>query len=439
MMREILLLAFRNIQRRKTRSLLTILGITVGIASVVLFVSIGEGMKGIVIGSFGDIGNDLIVMPKFDPNSGEPGELTLDDLKDIGRIGGVSGVAPRLSKFSTIKYKGYEDASTVIGVDPSREKKIGVKVGEGRFLRDSDKHAVVLGLKRRNITASSGTNEKKTYRERKRSDAGGENYLRLQRERKIIQLDIRRPITLSFDIEGDSNEKRFKVVGILDEGGLAGDIFSQPDNAVIMPIDTLRKITGAKKEEISQIMVRVEDPSKADEISKQIQKKTDTNVMSLKRILESIGSFFKIVEVVFISIGSMALLVAGFGIMNTMLMSVLERTREIGVLKSIGATKVHVIRIFLVESALIGFIGGILGLLVGVVGSKSMNFIASFVLKNYLKMPAENLSELPSMTVIPLWLVVFAIVFAVFISVIFGLYPAVRASKLSPVEALRYL
>jgi ABC-type antimicrobial peptide transport system permease subunit len=438
MMREILLLASRNIRRRKTRSLLTILGIGIGIASVVLFVSIGEGMKVVVIASFGDIGNDLIVMPKFDPNSGKPGKLTLDDLKEIERIEGVLGAAPRLSRYATIKYKGYTDASMVVGVDPSRERKIGVKIWMGRFLRDSDKHAVVLGFKRRNITASPGVNEKKTYQERKHSTSKGKDYLGPQRDGKIIQLDVRRPITLSFDSGGGSNEKRFKVVGILSEGGLAGDVFSQPDKAVIMSIDTLRKISGAK-EEFTQIMVRVEDPGMAEDVSRRIQERTDTNVMSLKRILESVGSFFKIVEVVFIFIGSIALLVAGFGIMNTMLMSVLERTREIGVLKSIGATRAHVIRIFLLESGLIGFIGGVSGLLVGIAGSKIINLITGLILKNYFRLPAENLSALSPLTVIPLWLVFFSIGFAVFISMIFGLYPAVRASNLSPVEALRYL
>ncbi|GBE55392.1 MAG TPA: FtsX-like permease family protein [Euryarchaeota archaeon] len=160
--------------------------------------------------------------------------------------------------------------------------------------------------------------------------------------------------------------------------------------------------------------------------------------MSLKSILGAIGSFFKVVEVVFLAIGSIALIVAGFGIMNTMLMSVLERTREIGVLKSIGARRIHIIQIFLAESALIGLFGGILGIIFGIIGSAGMNIIAKFALASLTKMPAEKVAELPAITQIPLWLILFALCFSVIISIAFGLYPAIKASKLSPVEALRY-
>jgi putative ABC transport system permease protein len=251
---------------------------------------------------------------------------------------------------------------------------------------------------------------------------------------------MRKSITLTIN-QGDESAtpKKFKVVGILDEGGISGNVFSNPDSAVIMPISTLREMTGAEKDEISQIVVRLDDPSMAEEVTRKIQEKADVTVLSLKEVLNSVASFFKVVELIFVAIGSIALLVAGFGIMNTMLMSVLERTREIGVLKSIGATRSYIIKIFLAESALIGFFGGVLGVLAGTIISKGMNYAAGFALKTYLKMPAENLANMPDLTVVPLWLVVFAVVFAVFISMLFGLYPALRASRLSPVEALRYL
>lgn len=124
--------------------------------------------------------------------------------------------------------------------------------------------------------------------------------------------------------------------------------------------------------------------------------------------------------------------------MNTMLMAVLERTREIGVLKSIGATRAYIVRIFLMESALIGFFGGILGVLVGTIGSKSIDIAARFALGKFLHMPADNLATMPPLTMVTPGLIIFTVTFAVFISMLFGLYPAVRASKLSPVEALRY-
>jgi putative ABC transport system permease protein len=436
MFRETLFLAFRNVKRRKTRSLLTILGIAVGIASVILFVSIGEGMKNAVVGSFGEVGNDLVVTPKFDPGRGEPLELTYDDLKEIEKIDGVEMALPRLSEFCTLEYGKYSQPTHIVGVDSYREKKVGVDVRDGRFLRESDKHRVVLGSKIQNITTYKRKDEKKSYRERKDNSTGGGNPFGSRED--TIQIDVRRALTLRFETGGASTAKRFDVVGIMEEGGMPGGIFSQLDSAVVMPIETLREMTGAENEEVSQIVVRLEDPALAEEVSEEIQERAEVNVMSLKGILQSIASFFKVVEVLFFSIGSIALLVAGFGIMNTMLMAVLERTREIGVLKSIGATRAYIVRIFLMESALIGFFGGLLGALVGTLGSKSIDVVARFALRRFLHMPAENLAAMPSLTVVTPGLILFTITFAIFISMLFGLYPAVRASKLSPVEALRY-
>ncbi len=293
-----------------------------------------------------------------------------------------------------------------------------------------------MGSKIQNITTYKRKDEKKSYRERKDNSTGGGNPFGSRED--TIQIDVRRALTLRFETGGASTAKRFDVVGIMEEGGMPGGIFSQLDSAVVMPIETLREMTGAENEEVSQIVVRLEDPALAEEVSEEIQERAEVNVMSLKGILQSIASFFKVVEVLFFSIGSIALLVAGFGIMNTMLMAVLERTREIGVLKSIGATRAYIVRIFLMESALIGFFGGLLGALVGTLGSKSIDVVARFALRRFLHMPAENLAAMPSLTVVTPGLILFTITFAIFISMLFGLYPAVRASKLSPVEALRY-
>lgn len=418
MFAEMCTIAVRNIKRRKVRSLLTILGIAIGIASILLFVSIGEGIKNFVIGSFGDVGNELVITPGFDKATGEQKKLTLEHVREIERINGVTGAAPRLQGFFFIKYRGRVEPSAVIGVDPAREKKLGVDVREGRFLKSSDRYSVVLGFRRQNI---SGVEEKSA------------NYAnRNVKKENIIQIGLRRQIVIK-SME-DEKEYRFKVVGILEEGALAGDVFSGGDNAVVVPRETLRRIMNSK-EGVSQIVVKIENPAESERISREIEEITGGNVISLKKIVRSIGSFFKAVQVLFFAIGSIALIVAGFGIMNTMLMSVLERTREIGVLKSIGAKRKHVVEIFLVEAGVLGFIGGAAGTIAGVAAAKMGNLIVSVALMRTFQVS----SEIPQLMSTPPWLVIFSIVFSVIMSIVFGLYPALKASSLNPVEALRHL
>jgi len=434
--REIVLLAYRNIKRRKVRTLLTLLGIAVGITSVVLFISIGEGLKGLVVSSFGDVGNDIMVTSQQGMQRGEP--LTREDIERIERMEGVSAVLPREKGFALLQYRNREAFVGVIGVNPSRERKFGVDMASGRFLRSSDRYIAVLGAKRTNMKAEKAQKRNRTYQERKRE---GRSQLPGFSRREEIVIDTRRPIYLEFTgSEKDERPRRFRISGVLREGSMPGNMFSSPDNAVIVPLQTLKEVMQKEKDEHSQLIVKVENPSKVAEISRKIKAETeDISVMSMKNIVDSVGSFFNVVEVLFLVIGSIALLVAGFGIMNTMLMSVLERTREIGVVKSVGGRRKHVAQLFLTESALIGFLGGILGVILGVVISKALNVAAKFVLTEMVKMPAEELAEIPAIAQVPAWLVLFSLCFSVVVSVIFGLYPAIKASKLSPVEALRYL
>ncbi len=420
MLVEISRIAVRNIKRRRLRSLLTILGIAVGIASIVLFVSIGEGLKNFVLASLGEVGNELVVAPGFDRATGEQKALSMEHVRKIEKIRGVTGAAPRLQSFLFMEYRGRAEPCVVLGVDPEREKKLGVKLSGGRFLKNSDRYSAVLGFRRQNISE---------FREK-----GSLNYANRDTEGRNIQIKLRRHIIL----KSMEEEYKFKVVGILEEGALAGDFLSGGDNAVIVPRETLRKIVDTE-EEISQIIVRIENPQDADKIAEEIEKITGGNVISMKKIIKSIGSFFKAVQLLFFAIGSIALIVAGFGIMNTMLMSVLERTREIGVLKSIGARRRHILEIFLVEAGIMGFAGGVIGTAAGVIVAKLGNLLISMALVKTFHLAGEASSQIPALISTPLWLIFFSIAFSVIMSMVFGLYPAWRASSLNPVEALRQL
>ncbi len=403
MLREITKLALRNIRRRSLRSALTIMGIAVGVASIVLFVSIGEGLKSFVIGSLGDVGTELIVTPGINSKNANSG-LKYSYVREIERIPGVKGASPRVHDVMLMEYRGRSEPVIVIGVDAEREKKLGVSVGTGRFLKSSDRYAAVLGYVRQNVTSPDAAS--------------------------TINIKLRQRILL----EKDDERYSFRVVGVLDEGGMAGGVFSGVDGGIVIPITTFRKISD--EDEISQIVVVLDDPKDIDRVSEEIKDITGGNIISMKKVVESIGSFFRIVQVFFFIVGSVALVVAGLGIMNTMLMSVLERTREIGILKSLGAKKKHIAGIFLAEAGVMGMVGGVAGTAAGAAVGKIGSAMVTLIISRSMNLKS---STLPHFIVIPEWLVAFSIVFSVLMSMIFGLYPAWKAASLEPAEALRHI
>jgi len=400
MLTEILKLAMRNIKRRKLRSMLTVLGIAVGIASIVLFVSIGEGLKNFAIASLGEVGNELVVTPGID-SRGKVMKLGMEDVRRIEKIPGVVGATPRLQSFMYLEYRGRAEPVLVLGVDAEREKRFGVRIAEGRFLKGGDRYAAVLGYSRQNVSSA--------------------------KDAQPVRIKLRQRILLV-----DEEEHGFRVVGVLEEGGMAAGMLSGADSAVIVPLDTLQKIAGV--DEVSHIVVKLEEPRSIDRVTEEIEKATGGKVISMKQVVESVSSFFRAIQIIFFVIGSVALVVAGFGIMNTMLMSVLERTREIGILKAIGAKRRDVLQIFLAEAGLMGLAGGVLGAGVGALTGKMGNFAVTLLISDKLGMSADL--EIIST---PAWLIAFSLMFSVAASMVFGLYPAWRAASLEPAEALRQL
>ncbi|NOZ69674.1 MAG: ABC transporter permease [Deferribacteres bacterium] len=400
MLSDALKLAMRNIKRRKLRSMLTMLGIAVGIASIVLFVSVGEGIKNLAIASLGEVGNELVVTPGIDSRGGVM-KLGIEDVRRIEKIPGVAGAAPRLQSFMYLEYRGRAEPVLVLGVDAEREKRLGVRIAEGRFLKGSDRYAAVLGYSRQNVSSAKGA--------------------------QPLKVKLRQRILLV-----NEEEHGFRVVGVLEEGGLAAGILSGADGAVILPLDTLKKIAGV--DEVSHIVVKLEEPRSIDRVTEEIEETTGGKVISMKQVVESVSGFFRVIQIVFFVIGSVALIVAGFGIMNTMMMSVLERTREIGILKAIGAKRRDVLYIFLAEAGLMGLAGGVMGAGAGVLTGKIGGFAVALLI-------SEKFGTSAHLEIIstPAWLIAFSLIFSVTASIIFGLYPAWRAASLEPAEALRQL
>jgi len=397
-------LAFNNLRRRKLRSWLTMIGIFIGIAAVVALISLGQGLQGAIEQQFENLGKDKIVIS---PNiMGAPGSvtsesliLTSEDLKFIEKLNGVDWAMGYLIKTGQAKFKNEIAIGYASGMEPKdfelNLQMQGTKIIEGRELKEGDQYKIVLGYNH----AQDG---------------------------KIWKRGIK--VGERIEIEG----YEFKVVGIIDKVGNPFD-----DGSVYIPKETLKEILNVKDEE-SQIVVKVKegfDPIEtSDEIKRKLAKfrgekegEETFSISTSEQILDSFKSIFGIVQAVLVGIAAISLFVGGIGIMNTMYTSVLERTKEIGTMKAIGAKNSDIMYLFLFESGLLGLIGGAIGIGIGVGLGKGAEYVGkTFLGTNYVQ------------AIFPWYLIVGALAFSFLIGTISGLFPARQASKLKPAEALRF-
>jgi len=309
-------------------------------------------------------------------------------------VRGVDFAAAIYTSGQQIEFRGERYSVTLLGVEPEKIDKLAMigmaNVAEGRKLTENDTSGVVIGSK----FAS-----------------------------RIIKTEI--GLKQSIEIGG----KKFRVVGILDE---ATNNFARMFNtAIVINSDELKKISETEVTP-TRIIVNILSSEEMEEVKQRIENrleedkdKKDFQIMDLQQISAIAGDVVGIISLVLIGIAAISLLVGGIGIMNTMLMSVMQRTKEIGLMKAIGATTPKIIRIFVVEAGLIGLAGGIVGLILGV-GTAALVSIAA------------EMANLPLTTVVTPQLIVGAVAFSMAVGMIAGVYPAMRAASVDPVEALRY-
>jgi len=398
LIKESLKISLDSLRHRKVSSALTILGIVIGITAIIGLVSIGEGLRESVSEQLEQFGSDkIMIMSSYAgnlPGTAFLGEGLKDsDVKKIERVRGVSLAIGIVFKTFPVKYDNKIKTTYVAGLPAKDSKKFfsdlqSFKLKEGRYFKENEDDVAVLGI-------------------------------------KIAEDTFDKEINIGDYLE--IKDKKIKVIGILKSIGS-----TQDDQSVIIPIETLRDITG-EKDSLSMIFAKASEVSRVDDIAKSIENKLDKEygegafmAMTSEQIIERIGSILSILSFVLGGIASISLIVAGVGIANTMFTSVLERTREIGIMKAIGATNYNIMEIFLIESALLGFIGGIIGCVFGFIFSKIVNVIAAGMLPVEFK------------TVVTWEMILLGLGFSVVVGVISGLYPARKAAKLQPVEALRY-
>jgi putative ABC transport system permease protein len=400
---DIFRLSLSHVKKSKMRSWLTVIGIVIGVAAVVAIISIGEGLQESVQANLGGLGADLIIVtPGFSRASNGFGgigaasgtiNLTDKDLNAIKQVPGVLYVNGMVSGSSDIRLGTEKTTVSVSGVDTGVWRSmVTTQLEAGRYLQPGDSNAVVISNSLAHTTF-------------------------------LQPITLNRPITIG--------GKSFKVVGILvsSGGGFGG---GGGDNTVYMPADYARQVitTNVSRNQFTLIMLKIADPALATSIAAAITQKLmperhvnprtqDFTVTAFAAIQQQITNIVQSISLFLAAIAAVSLLVGAVGIANTMFMSVMERTRQIGLLKALGATDNEVMKLFIMESGLFGFVGGIIGIIFGILISVMIS--------------AVGLSA-----VVTPQLLVFALAFSVFVGVLSGVAPARSASKMNPVDALRF-
>jgi len=394
-------IAFKTFRSQKKRTFLTLLGIFIGIAAVVSLISLGQGLKTSIDRQFSLMGADKVFvqpgasMASFGVSTVK---LTADDLAAIKSVPGVDSASGMVFKISKVKFRDQVKYTFIIGIDDSEQS----------FTEAMES----FGVEIINGQGAEGLREAVMPYRFSHADFF-DNAVKIG-DRLILE------------------DKKFKVVGEVNRIGNPSD-----DSQVYITLAAAKDIFGIGEDDLDYIIVNLKDGAKVDDVSEKIKKKLrktrnvdegdeDFSVMTASDIMETFGIVLTIVQIVLIGIASISLLVGGVNIANTMYTAVLERTQEIGVMKAIGARNSDIFRLFLIESGLLGAVGGIVGIIIGVGLSKLVAFGADAAGWSFIQ------------TIYPWYLIVGAFAFSFFVGAIAGTLPASRASKLKPVDALRY-
>ncbi len=388
-------IATRAVFANKARSLLTMLGVIIGVSAVILLVAIGTGVQKEITGTIEGLGSNLLfVFPGQintsgggfggPPQQGHP--FSNADAKLLqARLAGVDAVVPVATGSATLKLGSKSGRSTLMGATEQGAQVFSATLGGGRHYNRSEVDASARVI--------------------------------------AIGYTIKESLFPSSDPIGQMisvNGQRFMVIGWYQKQG--GSLSGDQDNQAYVPITTLQNLTGVS--DVRIIMIKVTDASQIDLVRAQVKRvlapkyQDNVTVMSQDQTLGILSTVLGTLTYMLAGIAGISLLVGGIGIMNIMLVSVSERTREIGIRKAVGARTWDILSQFVIEAMMLSVTGGVIGILLGALGAAGIRAVV----------PTE----------ITPWAVALAFFFSAGVGIFFGVYPAWKASKLDPIEALRY-
>ena len=379
-------MAFKQLLSNKLRTMLTMLGIIIGVCSVTMLVSVANGMQQSINDEMSELGSSLVTVNIMSNDSSN--KFTVEDSNSLKDINGVKSIAPVTNGNVLASFNGEKESVSAISTTESYQEVKNMEISKGRFILDIDvdysSKVVVLGSEIAN--ALFGLNE---------------------------------PVGKTVNLNGVP----YKVVGVLNSQG--ENAMNTYDNSIVLPLTSGQRLV--KNTSISSVYISSENDSKINYIVKKLEnelysifKDEDSyNVFNQQEIIESMESMQSTMGIVLGAIASISLVVGGIGIMNIMLVSVSERTKEIGIRKALGAKRKTILIQFLIESVVVSLFGGIIGAIIGIIGS---NII-------YSVMGTEASIS---------WnIVILSLGFSMIVGLVFGILPANKASKLQPIQALR--
>lgn len=390
---ETLRLSFTAILANKLRSFLTILGIVIGVTSVILLISLVTGLQTFITSQIQGLGSNLLfVIPGRIGGARSPGgvqanRLVYTDALTLRKnLSGEAEVTAAIQRNATLKFGNKSDkGAAVFGVESNYSKIISIKLSSGRFFKSSEQESS------RKVAVIGKSVKENLYTES--------------------------PIGKVIDVAG----QKYTVIGVLEPRGSVFGI--DQDNSIYIPFTTAQKQFGIDRLNTIYISATSSDDVKivqqrATNILKKRLSEDEFTVQSQEQTLSTISQITGVLTAALGGIAAISLVVGGIGVMNIMLVSVTERTREIGLRKAIGARPADIRNQFLIEAITLSGFGGVVGIIVGIIGA--------FIIDQFFT------------TTIPLWSVALSFGFSMLVGVVFGVAPAIRASRLNPIQALRY-
>jgi len=402
-------IALRSIAANKLRAGLTMLGIIIGVMAVIAMLSIGQGMQNTVTAQISSIGTNLLFVRPGNTQEGgvrqqeSAATLTREDAAALLNVANVVAVAPQIDGFAQVAYLGNNAVGRLLGVTPEYQDAMNANVASGEFISTS------------NVSANS-------------------TVVVLGSQIAQTLFDTSDPVGQTIRINGQN----FRVIGVLEAKGGTG--FNNTDTQVYVPITTAAsRLTGNNRfrggNVVSVINVKITDTSVQAAVVQDISdvlrerhrltiQQDDFTIQSQQDILNTLTQVTDAFTIFLGGIAGISLIVGGIGIMNIMLVSVTERTREIGIRKAIGARKRDILVQFLTEAMALSLVGGLVGILLGALIARVISGI--------------QIGTTTLQTAVGLDSVILAITFSLAVGLFFGIYPANRAASLHPIEALRY-
>jgi putative ABC transport system permease protein len=402
MYKESFLMAWASLIANKMRSILTMLGIIIGVAAVIALVSIGNGVKQDIQNSISSLGSNLLMVmpgaprtPGVRPSQGSMKSLKVSDYEAISKLDGVKAASPYTANSYVTIYQSKNWTTTVSGVSSNFQDVNNWTMAEGRFISSKNVE------NRERVAVVGQTVVKNLF--------AGEDPVGKEIRVKNIP---------------------FRVIGVLNSKG-NGTMGNDQDDAIFIPYTTaMERVEGV--DYLRMVYVVASDDNGIDRLQSDIEnllrvrhgiKDTnldDFNIQNMKSIMETMEQTTGTLTLFLGAVAAISLVVGGIGIMNIMLVSVTERTREIGIRKALGATYFVIVTQFLIEAVVISLMGGLIGIALGIGASKLIGL-------------ASGMS-----TVISVPTIVLSFAFSMAIGLVFGIYPARKAAKLNPIDALHY-